>query len=295
MRRVKFITACVCCACLVSLSVFAAQVSAEDANGKEPISPREGAIRLFNGMDLGGLYTWLKDTKYQDPHNVFTIQDGMLHISGNGIGYVCTKKEYKNYHLIVEFKWGEQTWGERKDRARDTGVLVHCVGPDGNYANRFMASIEAQIIEGGVGDFIIVPGKYADGSPVPLSLTAEVTKDRDGETVWKKGDRKKTFSAGQRINWLGRDPDWKDTLGFRGKNDIDGPHGEWTRMEVICDGGHIINKVNGVVVNEAFDAYPSAGKILIQSELAEVYIRRWELWPLGKVSISPENTFLGEP
>jgi hypothetical protein len=40
--------------------------------------------------------------------------------------------------------------------------------------------------------------------------------------------------------------------------------------------------VNGVVVNQCFDVNPSAGKILLQTEQAEILVRRWELWPLGK-------------
>ena len=63
---------------------------------------------------------------------------------------------------------------------------------------------------------------------------------------------------------------------------MESPDGHWTRMEVICDGGRITNIVNGVVVNEGFDAKPESGKIFIQSKLAEMFVRRWELWPLGK-------------
>ena len=54
-------------------------------------------------------------------------------------------------------------------------------------------------------------------------------------------------------------------------------------MDVICDGGTITNIVNGVVVNQAFDVQPSAGKIQFQTELAEIYFRKIELWPVGKV------------
>jgi len=114
------------------------------------------------------------------------------------------------------------------------------------------------------------------------SLTAEVAKDRDGETIWKKGGEKKSFSSG-RINWFGRDPDWEDKIGFRGRDDLASPVGEWTRYEVICDGGNVTILVNGTVVNEASNSQPSAGKILVQSEGAEIFVRRWELWPLGQV------------
>jgi hypothetical protein len=51
---------------------------------------------------------------------------------------------------------------------------------------------------------------------------------------------------------------------------------------VFCNDGHIETFVNGTKVNEAFDVSPSEGRIQLQSELAEVFYRRWELWPLGK-------------
>ena len=49
-----------------------------------------------------------------------------------------------------------------------------------------------------------------------------------------------------------------------------------------ADGGHLLYKVNGVVVNEAFEAKPNFGKILLQTEQAEMFVRRFELWPIGK-------------
>jgi hypothetical protein len=252
---------------------------AEDA---VPISPQKVPIQLFNGKNLDGLYTWLQDTKYEDPRKAFTVEDGMLHISGNGWGYVCTKQRYKDYHLVVEYRWGDRTWLTRKKAARDSGLIVHCADPDGSFGNVFMAGIEAQIIEGGTGDFLVLPGKRADGSAIPASLTAETTKDRDGETIWKKGGQRTKFSAVTRINWWGRDPDWNDVLGYRGKQDLDSPGKQWTRLDVICDGGHIVYRVNGAVANEGFDSVPSSGKILIQCEAAEIYVRRFELLPLDK-------------
>jgi hypothetical protein len=126
------------------------------------------------------------------------------------------------------------------------------------------------------------------GQVLPTSLTVEITKDRDGEKVWKKGGERLTLSSG-RINWYGRDEDWADKIGFRGKDDVESPFGEWTRLEVIADGGHLLYKVNGVIVNEAFEAKPNFGKILLQTEQAEMYVRRYELWPLGKAPADEPN------
>ncbi len=264
---------------------------ASSALGEEPsvaasreaaIRPTDGPIKLFNGRDLDGFYTWIRGSQYDDPNRVFTVQDGMIHVSGEGYGGLITKESYRDYHLIVEFKWGEKTWGDRVDRARDGGVLVHAWGADGGYNNTWMASIEAQIIEGGVGDILVLSGKAPTTDQVfTTSLTAETTKDRDGETVWKKGGERKTLSSG-RVNWFGRDPDWADKLGFRGKDDVESPSGEWTRLEVIADGDSLQYKVNGVVVNEGLDAKPDFGKLVLQTEQAEMFVRRYELWPLGK-------------
>lgn len=255
--------------------------------GEKPakaIAPTDGPIKLFNGKNFDGLYTWLKDTRYEDPKGVFRVTDGMLHITGDGLGAVITKNAYRDYHQIVEFKWGPRTWGPRKARTKDSGLLIHSLGPDGAYNGIWMTSIEVQIIEGGVGDFILVGRKQPEGKTIPLSLTCETGHDRDGEVVWKKGGKKETFDLDnrRRINWFGRDPDWKDVLGFRGANDVESPDGQWTRLDVICRGGHIQVFVNGTKVNEAFESVPQQGKIQIQAELAEIFIRRWELWPPDK-------------
>jgi Domain of Unknown Function (DUF1080) len=66
------------------------------------------------------------------------------------------------------------------------------------------------------------------------------------------------------------------------KKDAEKPTGEWNTVEVICDGGKITNIINGVVVNEGTDASVRKGRILLQSEGAEVWFRKVELEPLSK-------------
>ena len=271
-------------ALLVLTALLSYVGKAADEKKPAPISPTDGVIKLFDGKTLDGFYTFLKDTKYEDPRQVFRVTDGMLHITGDGLGCLTTKNEYRDYHLVLEFKWGPRTWGDRKLRTKDSGLLVHSIGADGGYGGTWMPSIEVQIIEGGMGDYILVAGNDKDGQPVPLSLTCETDRDRDNEVIWKKGGRRETFDLKNRarINWYGRDPDWEDKLGFRGKQDLESPDGQWNRFDVICEGGHIQNYVNGVLVNEGFDAYPTAGRIQLQTELAEIFFRKLELWPLGK-------------
>ncbi|HMP04823.1 MAG TPA: DUF1080 domain-containing protein, partial [Lacipirellulaceae bacterium] len=209
-----------------------------ESNAEEAVTPVDGAIRLFDGQSLGDCYVWLKDSGRSDPRRVFRVSDGTLHITGDGFGGLVTNKAYCNYHLVLEYRWGGRTWGERANAARDSGLLVHSTGVDGGFQGIWMPSIEVQIIEGGVGDFILVSGKGIDGRPVPLSLTATVIRDRDDEVVWAPDGTPETFdnSNRRRINWQRRDPDWKDEKGFRGPDDLDSPQGAWTRLDVIADG-----------------------------------------------------------
>src|SRR5213078_1044622 len=99
-----------------------------------------------------------------------------------------TKQAYRDYRLIVEYRWGGVTWGERKTRARDSGVLLHAQGRLGNTGKDFngpwLRSIEFQIIEGGVGDILPVAGYSDSGEQLRPSVTAKSRKDRDGENVY---------------------------------------------------------------------------------------------------------------
>jgi hypothetical protein len=253
----------------------------------QAVTPEE-TIVLFDGEDFDSFYTWLADSGRQDPDRVFSVVDQIdgapaVRISGRHWGGLVTKQAFRDYHLVVEFRWGLLTWGSRRNGARDSGVLIHCQGPDGNTGEDFhgnwMRSLEAQIIEGGVGDFILVAGFDAQGRRVVPRLTAPVTPDRDGESVYDPRGEAREFEGG-RINWSGRDVDWEDRVGFRGGQDVESPYGEWTRLEVIADGDRVTNIVNGTVVNVATASSLSQGKILIQSEGAEIYFRTVELRPL---------------
>jgi len=261
------------------------------AYGWENQAASDKVIKLFNGKDLTNFYTWLVDFKERDPDKVFSVVDQIdgapaLRASGQHWGGLITKQEFSNYRLIVEFRWGLLTWGDRKDKSRDSGILVHAQGPEGNYSKDFngpwMRSVEFQIIEGGTGDFILVNGYSPVGELIKVSLTATMKKDRDGENVFDPGGKLTPVEGQTRINWYGRDLDWEDKLGFRGKEDVESPTGQWTRVEVVCDGDSITNIVNGRVVNKAIRSNLTSGKILLQSEGAEIFFRRVDLEPLAK-------------
>jgi hypothetical protein len=112
------------------------------------------------------------------------------------------------------------------------------------------------------------------------NITIPVAKDKQGSTNLYKPDGKLVTINSGRINWFGRDPEWEDTLGFRGFQDIEKPIGEWNTLEAMVSGDTIVQKLNGIVVNEAFNVRPIKGRIQIQSEGAEIFFRRFDLIPL---------------
>jgi hypothetical protein len=244
----------------------------------EAVTPKE-TIQLFNGKDLTGHTTWLKDTKRDDPRKVFRVTDGQLHITGDGFGYMATDKAYRDYHLVVEYKWGKKTDGGKF--VRNSGILLHGIGPDGGANGTWMSCIECQLAQGCNGDLIPIRGKDEKQEVIPVQFTSDVVLGPDKRPRWKKGGERRDFTNRQ-LWWSQHDPDFKELLDTRGKNDVESPLGEWTRVECLCEGKTITVKVNGSTVNHCYDAYPPAGKILLQSEGFELYVRKYELRPLQK-------------
>jgi hypothetical protein len=245
---------------------------------REAVAPTE-VVRLFNGRDLTGLTTWLRDTKREDPRHVFRVTDGVLHITGDGFGYLATEKAYRDYHLVVEYRWGRRTDGGKY--VRNSGVLLNAVGPDGGAGGTWMSCVECQLAQGCVGDLIVIRGRDERGETVPVRLTADVTLGPDKRPRWTPGGQRRTFTGGQ-LWWSKHDPEFKELLDTRGKNDVESPLGEWTRVECFCEGNRLRVLVNGTPVNECYDVYPPAGKILLQCEGFELFVRTFELHPLPK-------------
>ena len=271
---------------IVLVFLFGSLAAVRAGDAAEAVAPRE-TISLFNGRDLSAFEPWLPDTGgHADPDKVFTVVDNVdggpaIRSSGQHFGGLLTRESYKDYKLVAEFRWGTVTWKPRVDRARDNGFLLHCQGEPGNASRNFdspwMRSVEFQIIEGGVGDIILVGGfDRTTGKHTPTLLTVAV---KPGTKNWDPNGVATVFDK-HRINWQHRDPAWKDVLGVHGANDVEKPVGEWNRIEAICRGGDVTYFVNGVKVNEGKSGSLKQGRIMLQSEGAEIFFRRVELQPL---------------
>jgi len=115
------------------------------AKNKKKSEKTENKVILFNGKDLNNWIFKLKDPSI-DPATVFTIRNGLIHISGNPFGYMRTKDIYSDYKLLVEWRWPTE--------ATNSGVFVHAQQPD----SIWLKCVECQLQAGNAGDFVCMNG-----------------------------------------------------------------------------------------------------------------------------------------
>src|ERR1035437_11092240 len=82
---------------LISLQAIQNITTAQSTakNNKKPEKKESEKIMLFNNKDLSNWVFKLKDPSV-DPGKVFSIQNGVIHISGNPFGYMRTKDAYRS-------------------------------------------------------------------------------------------------------------------------------------------------------------------------------------------------------
>ena len=245
---------------------------------------------LFNGKDLGGWDTWigpplddagkkLTETPVglnNDPSHVFTIVkdngENVIRISGEKWGGITTKEEYENFHLQLMFKWGSLTWGQKKNKKKDSGLLYFAVGQHGADYGAWMRSQEFQVQEGDCGDYWGVAGGMED---IPA------VKKSDSEYVYNPAGQVYNFSATSKI-------------GRRciKNGDAEKPSGEWNVLDLYCHGDTSVHMINGKVMMVLYHSQQSdngkisplkKGKLQIQSEGAEVFYKQIKIKSLNSI------------
>ncbi|HPS08917.1 MAG TPA: DUF1080 domain-containing protein, partial [Kiritimatiellia bacterium] len=154
--------------CLLGIALLAAfygvsfpqSIQAADAKGDGAASVT--ARRLFNGKDLTGWHTFLKERgKNVDPKGVFSVANGVIRITGEEWGGLVTEEDFSNYRLTLEYRWLGTRHGSKTKAALDSGILFHSTGVDGGFGGIWMASHEYNLIQGASGDFWTVHPKGA--------------------------------------------------------------------------------------------------------------------------------------
>ena len=201
---------------------------------------------LFNGKNLTG---WHVDVPEMDSNktakNPFIVRNGMLVSMGNPQGHLITDSVYKNYRLVVEYRFA--------GKPGNCGVLLHASTPRALY-KMFPKSIEAQMEYTNAGDFWCI---------VEDIKVNNMKKRRGPKNLWGITEGKE-----RRIRNL--------------TDNSEKPLGEWNTMTIACVKNTIKVYLNSVLVNKGFACTVSKGQIALQAEGSEVEFRKVEITLLKK-------------
>ena len=240
-------------------------------------SKDEGFVKLFNGENFDGWYLKLRNGDNEIAKKVYAIENEMVHVfkdfpdsidlgtGENGThGLFYTKKKYSKYILKFEYKWGSKIANNFERWQYDAGVYYHVIDDE-----IWPTGIEYQVrydqtkSRNHTGDLIRPVGVNYDWYSIPGGDTFLHPKD-GGEPEDK-----------EKKNWLHYAT---PTENYNALND------KWNVCEIIVMGDqYTIHKLNGDIVNMAFNLNPSEGIIGFQSETAEIYYRNIQIKEFYKI------------
>ena len=225
---------------------------------------------LWDGRSLNGWSFFQEGVGEEDRTGVVRMADGMLHFLGPDYpadaappGFIATLAEYGDYHLRLQYRWGERRWAPRGWQARNSGVLYH-MGPN-RPGKLFPEGVEFQMQEGNCGDAILidalgVQGPSLGGTPlwpnwIPAFSDIPIEPTRNGGYARRHLPRHSGFER----------------------------EGDWNTLDLVCIGDQAAQMVNGRIVNTLFHlrrtladgttAPLTRGRIALEFEWAEVAFR----------------------
>lgn len=236
--------------------------------------------QLFNGQDLTNWDKYLGSSLGSDfddlaeaavAEEVFSVteEDGesVIHITGEINGSLATRESYENYHLRMVFKWGDTVYS-----IRNSGLLYHSFGDFGVAFGTWMPNIEFQMMHENLGDTYLMEN---------TTVETEVTQNPEtNEYVFTPGADMLVFGDHANGRLIRKNPDNEKPLG------------EWNTLDLYTFGRTAVHVVNGetVMVNTNTGTYEngvieplSSGKIQIQSEGAELFVRSVAIRPISEL------------
>lgn len=238
---------------------------ADDGEYSEPMGYDRDELGVFSVTEEGG--------------------EPVLRISGEIYGGIFTRKDFSDYRLRLQFKWGEQKWAPREDRPLDSGILYHGTGEHGvDYWRAWPLSQEFQIVEQGID------GLTGDWWKIAYSQI-DIRCASSGE------DEPHRYHPELPVKTFGGDD---GPITCRAIENHEKPSGEWNTLELIAVGDKSLHIVNGeVVMALSGSAYPSEegvqplteGQIVLQSEAGEVFYRRIEWQPQATIPSEYQHYF----
>lgn len=238
--------------------------------------------KLFDGRSLRNWQFYQEGVGSEDVRRAVSIRDGVLHFLGPDYrhddappGHLSTLTEWGNYHLRLEFRYGERRWAPRKLQRRNSGVLYH-MGPERD--RLFPDCVELQLEEGDVGDAIMVntlalQGPLLGGTPLWPNWIPSFPSNYQTPVVAGPYRRQ-----------------WHPHAGHYERID------DWNIVDLYAFDDQAAHLVNGRIVNTLFKMVNvgkdgvqtplTRGRIALEFEWAEVMFRNVMIRPLDAASIA---------
>jgi hypothetical protein len=217
---------------------------------------------IFLGSPISGFEELAKKATPESTYSIVKLEgQKVIHISGDILASLATKDEFENYHLHLEFKWGEKVYGKR-----NSGLLYHSFGPFGVAFGTWMATIEHQLMHDNLGDTYLMANTYCETKAVKNSDGKSFSYSPEGQST--------SFSETDNGRSIKKAKDAEKALG------------QWNVVDLYCFGQTSVHVVNGQVVmintncsklENGLRLPLTKGKIQIQSEGGEFFIRKIEI------------------
>lgn len=201
---------------------------------------------------------------------VFSVveEDGenLIRITGEVNGSLATRDTFANYHLQLVFKWGEEVYTNR-----NSGLLYHSFGDFGEALGTWMVNIECQLMHERLGDTYLMNNTYC-------------------ETAVNEVEGGFQYAADGVVQKFSRE---HNGPGIQKGMDVEKPLGEWNTVDLYTVGRTAVHVVNGqtVMVNNNTGTVEengtikplTSGKIQLQSEGAEMFVKTIRVKPIDEI------------
>jgi hypothetical protein len=194
-------------------------------------------------LSMNDWYAFTKtSTERIESSKVYEFTDGMIRMHGDNIGYLITKKSYKNFELSLDYRWNMEEKFHRGDSKKNSGVMYNI--PADSPDNIWPKGIQFQIKENTTGDFIFLDRVTAKVNGELIEAGASVVSPK--------------FSSNEKS------------------------YGEWNTIVIQSFNGKITQYLNGKLVNECVEASSVEGKISLNYEGSPIDFRNIQLKNIPK-------------
>lgn len=194
-------------------------------------------------LSINDWYAFTKTSAERiESSKVYEFVDGMIRMHGDNIGYLMTKKSYKNFELSLDYRWNMEEKFHRGDSKKNSGVMYNI--PVDSPDNIWPKGIQFQIKENTTGDFIFLDRVTAKVNGKWIEAGASVTSAK--------------FSANEN------------------------PYGQWNTILIKSLNGKITQYLNGKLVNECVEVSSLEGKISLNYEGSPIDFRNIQLKNIHK-------------